>query len=286
MFPRGTVAGSLSCWGANIADSYLKAKDEAYNYNTTSDEDPRNLILLATTQGLTVQADGAGKKRLLHHARDASTKTSWHHWLEAERSDHALGGPQVESVEERKDAKRRKKDTAEVLGIKAMGKRFSTLMTAQIPVCRQVVSSASSDDGEEEESMPLFSTECHPKRRRKVLAYKAARKGAGISTAARVSRGTKHGIFSGLKLKEPRRNINEHVTVPVVFYNTDAAGVPAAEDISAAEDIERLLRACSQSGRLRNAAFRFIKQELKVSDMIQIAGKVTTQPRASTATDS
>ncbi len=41
---------------------------EAYNYATKSDADPRNLILLATTQGLSVQADGAGAKRLLLHA--------------------------------------------------------------------------------------------------------------------------------------------------------------------------------------------------------------------------
>merc|ERR1719267_129027 len=156
---RGTVGGGLSCWGANITDTYLKAKDgtplytvrsdnwneklgkvsssevalvggnhvaggaplapvtlrtflknigahgayagldvadlsddavsirfqttflpvagargtlefatEAYNYNTMSDGDPRNLVLLCTTQGVAVQQDGAGAKRLFHHA--------------------------------------------------------------------------------------------------------------------------------------------------------------------------------------------------------------------------
>ena len=151
---RGTVGGGLSCWGSNITDTYLKAKDgtqlftvrpdnwneklgvistdgvalvqgnqervteqlspitlgtflknakkyggyaglevddlskdeldkkcsirfqttflpvdderhanlqfatEAYNYNTRSDDDPRNMILLCTTQGLALQQDG------------------------------------------------------------------------------------------------------------------------------------------------------------------------------------------------------------------------------------
>ena len=40
----------------------LEFATEAYNYNTTSDSDPRNLILLCTTQGIALQQDGRGKK--------------------------------------------------------------------------------------------------------------------------------------------------------------------------------------------------------------------------------
>jgi hypothetical protein len=44
----------------------LEFAPEAYNYNTLSDENPKNLILLCTTQGLAVQQDGFGAKKLYH----------------------------------------------------------------------------------------------------------------------------------------------------------------------------------------------------------------------------
>lgn len=105
---------------------------EAYNYNTTDDKDPRNLVVLATTQGLSVQQDGCGAKRLLLHARDGSAVSEY--WLEAESSKHKIGSQQLETAAEREDALRRGKATSETIGIRAMGKRFNVLMTIQIPL--------------------------------------------------------------------------------------------------------------------------------------------------------
>ena len=42
----------------------LEFATEAYNYNTMSDADPRNLVLLCTSQGMAVQQDGQGAKKL------------------------------------------------------------------------------------------------------------------------------------------------------------------------------------------------------------------------------
>ena len=81
----------------------LEFATEAYNYNTTSDSDPRNLILLCTTQGIALQQDGRGKKKIFHHAVDSESKIH-RYWLEAERSKHKVGGEQKESKEEREDA--------------------------------------------------------------------------------------------------------------------------------------------------------------------------------------
>jgi len=106
---------------------------EAYNYNTTSDEDPRNLILLCTTQGLAVQQDGSGAQRLFHHAVDGAG-TIHRYWLEAEKSRHKVGGPQVETEEERADAAARGKATSSVIGVRAMGTRFNVLMNIQVPL--------------------------------------------------------------------------------------------------------------------------------------------------------
>merc|ERR1711881_662187 len=229
---RGTVGGGLSCWGSNITDTYLKAKDgtqlftvrpdnwneklgaistddvalvqgnqnrenkqlspitlatflknarkyggyaglesddlskteldqkcsirfqttflpvdnerhanmqfatEAYNYNTRSDNDPRNMILLCTTQGLALQQDGEGTKRVLHHNVEENGSIK-RYWLEAEKSEHKVGGQQVESKEEKEDALERGKATSSVIGIKAMGTRFNVLMTVQIPLAQK-----------------------------------------------------------------------------------------------------------------------------------------------------
>lgn len=107
---------------------------EAYNYNTTSDEHPRNLVMLCTTQGIAVQADGKGRKRLLHHARKEAGQAVRKFWLEAERSRHNVGGPQEETHDERSDALSRGKAVADTLGLRAMGTRFNVLMTVQIPL--------------------------------------------------------------------------------------------------------------------------------------------------------
>merc|ERR1712139_454090 len=106
---------------------------EAYNYNTTSDEDPRNLILLCTTQGLALQQDGRGAQKLFHHAVDGAGKIH-RYWLEAERSRHKVGGPQVETEEERAAAAARGKATSSVIGVRAMGTRFNVLMNIQVPL--------------------------------------------------------------------------------------------------------------------------------------------------------
>merc|ERR1711939_192791 len=104
-----------------------------YNYNTRDDADPRNLILLCTTQGLALQQDGKGAKRVFHHAVDPDG-TIHRYFLEAEQSDHKVGGAQRESEAERQDALSRGKATAAVIGTRAMGTRFNVLMTVQIPL--------------------------------------------------------------------------------------------------------------------------------------------------------
>jgi hypothetical protein len=100
---------------------------EAYNYQTRTDEDPRNIVLLATTQGLSVQCDGNGAKRLLLHVGEKGDVSEY--WLEAESSRHKVGGEQKETTEEREDALKRGKATSEVIGIQAMGTRFNVLVS-------------------------------------------------------------------------------------------------------------------------------------------------------------
>jgi GTP-binding nuclear protein Ran len=119
------------------AKATLEFAPEAYNYSTMDDADPRNLVLLCTTQGVAVQQDGKGSKKLFHHVTDDDNngnKNVHRYWLEAESSNHKVGGAQVETRAEKEDALKRGKATSSVIGIKAMGTRFNALMTIQIPL--------------------------------------------------------------------------------------------------------------------------------------------------------
>ena len=87
-------------------------------------------MLLCTTQGVAVQQDGKGTKRLFHHAVDPQGQ-GHQYWLEAERSEFKVGGAQRETEAQRTEAMARGKATASVIGTAAMGTRFNVLMTAR-----------------------------------------------------------------------------------------------------------------------------------------------------------
>jgi huntingtin len=290
---------------------------EAYNYNTTSDSDPRNLVVLATTQGAAIQQDGAGSKKLFHHAVDPSTGKAHRYWLEAERSDHKVGGAQVESVEERQDALSRGKAVSSVIGTRAMGTRFNVLMTIQIPLeqqkhpsrrkmlsmtappmpmgapapdltcmldlCESSMQMAMSVQSELSMQSEQMCTAMSSKEKAKKSCRRGDASGGGSvkgrSNAARVSRGSEVDIWKGLTVKNPKRNKSEHVTITVVIYNTCEGGVPTDDDVAAAiDDLEALYDACSANGKLADSTFDFMKEKLTVDDVATISTKIKTQP--------
>lgn len=278
---------------------------EAYNYSTRSDDDPRNLVLLATTQGLSVQSDGVGSKRLYLHAGAPGTVKEY--WLEAESSAHKVGGPQQEAAAEWADALARGKATSETIGIKALGTRFNVLITVQVPLeQREQHPEAefvaygcygggggdllSFDMAPSPKGAPVMA--CWPSggmsktgskrksgRTRDTKGKSIGGCGPGRASAARVSRGDVAGVHKPLEGPAPKRNANEHVTVTCVLYNTVAGGLPSAEDVlAAAADMDALYAACSETGRLADAGFYFMKKPLAVDDLVNIHHKLTTQP--------
>lgn len=279
----------------------IEFSTEAYNYNTRSDEDPRNLVLLCTTQGIALQQDGRGAKKLYHHAVDA-TGTIRRYWLEAERSSHKVGGSQIETQQEKADALARNKATSSVIGTKAMGTRFNVLMTIQIPLKQQqqerfrsmlCPGSFGSVGAAEMLDCDMLECEalCYSKKSKKTNGLWAGAKkrkssaqgrgGArkGTANAARVSRGTEVGTWNGLSLKSPIRNPGEHITITVVNYFTIAGGVPSDSDVCAAiDDMEQLYASCNATGRLAEGTFDFMKDELTVNDVVDIGAKLKTQP--------
>ena len=109
----------------------------AYSYATRDANDPKNLVVLASSQGIAVQQDQVGDAMIYHHQVSDDGKIS-RHWLEAEKSRHAVGQQQVESEHERQDALKRGKATSCVIGPRCVGTRFNALLTVQIPLQQRI----------------------------------------------------------------------------------------------------------------------------------------------------
>ncbi|MDC0366908.1 hypothetical protein OAM67_00605 [bacterium] len=287
---------------------------EAYNYNTNSDQNPKNLLLLCTTQGTAVQQDGLGAKKLFTHTYNASDKTVTRHWLEAEATRHKVGGAQKETAEERADALKRNKATAAVIGTRACGTRFNVLMTVQIPLkqkrwtaptkgfggmtkCCNMASVAACGGGgngvvnecyvydvdkeEECDVGGLFDTASTSMFGSALPRARCARRGGGgakvgAARAARVSKGDVYDTtWKGVAVKAPQRHTHEHITCTIVLYNTVEGGVPSAADVKAAvDDMETLYAQCSATGRLADQEFDFMKADLTVADVQKTKHKV------------
>jgi hypothetical protein len=119
---------------------------DVYNYNTHSDDNPRNALLLCTAQGTSFQQDGAGTKKMFIHEVDPEG-TIHRYWLEAERSKHKVGGAQIETKEEAEAAAARGKAVATFIGTRAMGTRMNVQLLIQVPLKlapRQILRSYSS----------------------------------------------------------------------------------------------------------------------------------------------
>lgn len=273
----------------------LEFAPEAYNYNTTNDEDPRNLVLLCTSQGLAIQQDGQGAKKLFHHVRDGNGEVK-RYWLEAESSSHKVGGSQVESLEEKADALKRKKAVSATIGTNAMGAHFNVLMTVQVPLKQQrkrmdpssllyadaCLDCCESDESIEESCDEPFGLSFDTVGSGAIdrMFARSGRYGptkAGKSSAARVSRGSEvlDGTWSGITVEDPTRHPNEHVTATIVMYYTCSGGAPSTEDVkSAIDDLEELYESLETSGKLAEEAFDFMKSELTVQDVVDINNKL------------
>jgi len=280
---------------------------DVYNYNTHSDDNPRNLLLLCNPQGTSLQQDGSGTKKMYHHNVD-ERGTIHRYWLEAERSEHKVGGEQKETEQEKEKALSRGKSTVVFIGTQGMGKRFNVQMMVQLPVKQKIepkrnymsggafgVNTVGSYDLKkcgkkkckawkpEEEDDDMDFDESNSDDSYDMVPPKAmcrctkSKSKVGTSNAARVSRGSEQDTWSGLNKKDPVRDPSQHGTITVTLYYTVVGGVPSEEDILASiEDLNQLYRSCASDKNLVDCGE--ITKELTVKDTIDIEKKLFTQP--------
>jgi huntingtin len=109
---------------------------EMYNYNTSDDKDPRNILLMATTQGLTLDTSKTKYQKLMLKSK-MDNGMFMSRWIEAEKTKYKVGAEQRETEEEVKESIEKGRAVSSVIGIKAMGVRFNTLLTIQIPLMQK-----------------------------------------------------------------------------------------------------------------------------------------------------
>ncbi|CAK9012745.1 unnamed protein product [Durusdinium trenchii] len=80
-------------------DGTVEFCGEAYNYQTVSNDDPKNLVLLCTSEGTFVQQQGVGFQKLFLHETTEASEQIARCWMEAKRTGHRVGEAQEESWE-------------------------------------------------------------------------------------------------------------------------------------------------------------------------------------------
>jgi hypothetical protein len=245
---------------------------EVYNYQTRTADDPRNLLLLATPQGTSAAEDKPGRAKVFYHSVDTAGQVH-EYWLEAEKSEHKVGGSQVESKEEAAAAARRGKATSVRIGPSSMGTRFNVQMLIQVPLKQKLQppqrfsggfgagAPAVGAGGSYANDSIMFC--CAPQSAPPPACapspapsgfFGARRQSAppiGVSNAARVSRGSHHGIATPVPNRKPERDASMHGTITVTMYYTVVGGVPSAEDVRrAVEDLDELYKKCPSDKRL------------------------------------
>ena len=252
----------------------IELAPEAYNYGQ------KNINLLCTSQGTSVQQNSSGKNKLFHHEVD-SNGTIHRYWFEVERSKHSVGSEQVETEEEAKEALERGKSIATRIGIEAMGTRFNVLMTVQIPTVRERVIyrgkhghtnvlNSYSFGGSRGLDLDCGGGGMFDESDDDGNNYRGFSKSvAPRVSAGRLSRGSEYDTWDGIK-EEVVRDHNQHITVTIVLYNTVAGGVPTEEDVTnAIDDMEKLYQSCQWNGNLGDTGASFTSSVPKYTPPIQ-----------------
>lgn len=275
---------------------------QSYSYNTREADNPKNIMLLCSSQGTAVMQNLPGKQRLMHHVVKVGDVQNA--WLSARPTRFKVAEAQEETAAERAAAMAAGKACARALGFKEMGLSMNTVMTIQIPLVQRAAASgykswtkvskgggtwSYAEPEEEADCGGLF--ECELGSASATASelgssgggsggrpvYRSAPSGMprGRSSVARVSIGTVAGKAAPLVKQNPQRHKHEHITVTIIRYHAVEGGVPTPEDAKRATAEMDQFYAVLNAGNLSDIAFDFVKTDMTAADVAQVAAAVT-----------
>lgn len=239
----------------------------SFNYQTYSDTDPKNIIILCTSQGTFVNKDKRGtQKQYIHRPGDHVTSRWNNHYMELTSSRFGVCQSQVETLDERQEAIQNNLASSALIGLKSMGEGFNRLMTIQVPIVQTNPKPRfTSDPGD------FFTLECcalqsqsakimHTPGKPKSAPFRGTTSN-GIqlqkclsrltpAKSAKVSYGKIQGPLETENSDSLTRDTTEPITITVQYYFTYTDDVDE-NDIRAAIDIcENSLSGCNWNGKL------------------------------------
>ena len=279
-------------------DGKVEMYNQSFNYQTQSKEDPRNVILLCTTQGTFLQQDGPGQVPQYLHKRDGAGYECT--YLEALRTRHGVSMEQKDTAEEAAAAAAAGKATSGVIGIRSMGMGFNRLMTVQVPLKQKAPLRFAVPDFLEDEcedsgcdfstdmQFDVFSSvaaeqdECAlpdgPEPAMMMRSGAAAAPPPSRAKAARVSHGSSAGPMPPAASDNWERDSDCSVTITVQFYFVVEKGTTVEpQDIRDAVDLcEAALKGCDADGKLMDGERWWMRQEMSAEDKARIADTLAT----------
>lgn len=224
-----------------------------YSYQTSSRDDPKNLILLATSQGITVQCDDAGQNKLFAHSTDASGATV-NKWFDVTATQAAVGHAASSAG-----------TTTKELGVKGMGARENCFVLINIP-CKQQNRIVCRGWQAEEGGEPRY---------RSLAADDVVCRSARVSYGATAGATTRNEIALVVDDDAP-------IVLTVMCYNTvdnpvknRMVSLPKDSIRLAVEDMTRCLALCKHSCKLSELACMLHKLTTKdmalLKDTIEFA---------------
>ena len=174
-----------------------------YSYQTMSRDDPRNLIVLGTAQGVFVHSDDHGIQKLFAHGEGEGGSVTTH-WFTAEPTTTRVGQAVLNDSESR--AKRAR---AVEMGVRGMGPRANCFVVMSIPnkqkplVLRGLSSWQNNDD---DDGAPVYRS----------LGGSVC----GVSRSARVSVAEEAVGTASANAIEIERPEDEPIVCTILLYNT------------------------------------------------------------------
>lgn len=282
-------------------DENIEFCASSYNYQTQSNDSPKNLLILCSSQGIAISANKKGYSNLFHHKVRKESKTSvGEHWLQMNKTRFKVGQQQNENFMDKLDNQNKNRASSQHIGTKAMGKRCNSIMTIQVPLVNMKDFQSStptppnlfgfsqqkfnqtatnncgfSGFGKAPPPVPSWSTMVGATSQ----SFGFSGFGGapppppppppGQSSVGRISIGTPNNS-TAVKFNDSSiliRHPNQHITVTIVIYYAVQGGNPSENDIwKACEDLDMLYDKCEETGDLSKIDFMLEKAD-KLPDL-------------------
>jgi len=262
-------------------------KDEltpcVYNYQTISNNNPKNIHVMFNTQSSSISFSQTGKARSYLHSQNVDGGIN-KNYIQVEDTSMAAGSVQVEDKEATAAAAAAGKATVATLGTRKMGQACNIIGMLQIPIKQEKkkphlaskgIGSGSTLGGIQWRSLSMGSpgTESN-------ACFRSISTGAhtGTLNVGRASIGSSDGVYTPPNLKKIEQEDGVIPTMTITYYAVCSGGVPDDSKIGEIMNhMDTLYQTVGETFDLASATDQ-TTSELTVHDALGISHKLMVDP--------